>query len=105
MVLQQKRNRFIVLLAFVLLIGCGSLSAKDAPPRHKITPRVSGTIYLVNGDRVEVVNAIVSVTPEVIRVESTMVRYTILVENVKYIVLFNLDHQPRAKNQLTDNPQ
>lgn len=86
----------------VLLLSCTAIPrVKETPPEHKIVPHMDGTIYLVNGDKVEVVNSVVSFTPDVIRIESTMVRTTILVQNTKAIVLFNSDFK-KERIVLTD---
>jgi len=98
------RSVATVITSFVLTIilcmaymGCSGIQTKESPSKHIIYPHMSGTIYLVNGDSVEVVNSVVSITPEVVRIESTMVRMTILVQNVKTIALYNVDHHQIKK--------
>jgi len=98
----MRRMRRLLLIT-IFLIGCTTVPMKESPTRHIIYPHMDGTIYLVNGDRVEVVNSVVSVTPDVIRIESTMVRTTILMQNVKYLVLYNSDHKKITKELTADN--
>jgi hypothetical protein len=86
-------------MTLVSLNGCTSLSYYDAPEKHKIVPHVSGSIILNNGDKIIIVNSVVTMSPDVVRVESTMVRSTILVQNIHSITLYNCDYKPLPSNE------
>jgi len=88
---------FAITLLTILCIGCAGIGTKETPDKHRIYPHLSGTVQLVNGDTVEIVNSVVSITPDIIRIESTMMRTTILIQNVKTITLYNVDHHKMQK--------
>ncbi len=88
----------LILLILVTSVSCSSISYYDAPEKHKIVSHVSGYIVLTNGDKIIIVNSVVSMTPEVVRIESTMVRSTILVQNIREIRLYNNDYHISTEN-------
>lgn len=79
----KKVNILVILVLVSSMIACSSISVSKVHPSGNLT----GYILLKDGKKISFEKAFVSVDGKLIRVNSTLIRQTILMENVASVCL------------------
>jgi len=81
--LMKKFNTLVILVLVLSMIACSSISVSKIQPSGDLT----GYILLKDGKKISFEKAFVSVDGKLIRINSTLVRQTVLMENVASVCL------------------